>query len=69
MLLIKTYMVYVHCVVIHSFVILDKARYIVELKLLNYDLEEILDDGVLNVLVERVHQLWNTEYHYVTKVN
>ena len=40
-----------------------------ELKLLNYDLEEILDDGILKILVDRVHQLWNTGYHYVTKVN
>ena len=41
----------------------------VELKLLNYDLEEILNDGILKILGDRVHQLWNTGYHYVTKVN
>lgn len=38
------------------------------MKILNYDLEEILNDGILDVLVRRLQQIWNSEYHYVTKV-
>ncbi len=47
----------------------ETARYAVELKILNYDLEEILDDGILEVLVQMVQDIWNTKRLYVTKVS